>query len=369
MNTKKLIPLIIIVIAVAALALLLVNKPRARTSVEPIKIGAILPMSGDFADFGEAINKGALIAIEEAKKEGANVEYISEDDHSNPTGSVNAAQKLVQLDKIDGVLTATVQEVKPVASIFESSKVPLVATWDSNDYIKSAGNNIFTIGFSTEDAGYKMAMHAYNTLGLRKVSVVSQKDDWSQLIGEAFAKKFTELGGTIVVNEQLVPSQKDFRSIITKITRSGSEGIYFPFLPGTIAPFIKQGRELGFNGALMTGDSISLSEVNEVGSLAEHVYFTNLYAENIEALSKKYEEKYGETTENMTFVSFGYDGVKTLLAASKISEKENITMSEALRKVSIKGIDRTISFNGKSYAEKTERLYKVEKGEFVEVAK
>ena len=38
-----------------------------------------------------------------------------------------------------------------------------------------------------------------------------------------------------------------------------------------------------------------------------------------------------------------------------------------MRKVNISGLDRKINFSNKQYAEKLEYLYKVEKGEFVEV--
>src|SRR3989344_3161297 len=227
---------IIVIVGVVVLARGADNGPSI-TSGELIKIGAILPMTGDFAFAGEAINKGALLAIDEAKAQGINVQYISEDDRSTAVGSTNAANKLVRTDKIHGAITATVQEVKPVAPIFASAGVPLVATWDSNDYIKTAGKDIFTIGFSTEGAGHKMAVYAKNNLKLSKVAVVAQEDEWSSLIASAFEKKFKELGGTVVVSERVQPTQKDFRTILAKIKTSGADGIYFPFLPNTIAPF------------------------------------------------------------------------------------------------------------------------------------
>ena len=356
---------IIVIVGVVVLARGADNGPSI-TSGELIKIGAILPMTGDFAFAGEAINKGALLAIDEAKAQGINVQYISEDDRSTAVGSTNAANKLVRTDKIHGAITATVQEVKPVAPIFASAGVPLVATWDSNDYIKTAGKDIFTIGFSTEGAGQKMAVYAKNNLKLSKVAVVGQEDEWSSLIASAFEKKFKELGGMVVVSEKVQPTQKDFRTTLAKIKAAGAEGIYFPFLPNTIAPFAKQSRELGITGILMTGDSISPDEVASAGNAAENMYFTNLYAKDTEDLEAKYKAKFGEGGD-MTFVSFGYDGVKTVLEAVKISRKDGIPLSDAMRKVNISGLDRKINFSNKQYAEKLEYLYKVEKGEFVEV--
>ncbi len=358
---------ILIIGAVLIGGYFVLNKRQGPKDASPIRIGAILPMSGDFAIFGEAINKGALIAVEEAKQEGINIEYIVEDDRSTAVGSINAASKLVGTDKVQGVITATVQEVKPVAPIFTSSGIPLVAVWDSNDYIKSAGSNIFTIGFSTEGSGYKMANYAKNNLKLAKIAVIAQEDEWSSLIASAFERKFKELGGSVVVSEKILPTQKDFRTTLAKIKSAGVDGIYFPFLPSTISPFVRQTRELGINAVLMTGDSISSDEVAQAGKDAENLYFTNLYANNTKDLEAKYQAQFGSETSDITFVSFGYDGVRTLLEAVRISKKEGVSVSEAMRKVNIQGLDRKINFEGKQYSEKLEHLYKVTDGEFVEV--
>lgn len=361
---NKIIWLVVAVVVVGGYFAL--NKKEDPQTNEPIKIGAILPLSGDFAVFGEAINRGALLAIDEAKAQGLDIWYISEDDHSTAVGSTNAANKLIKTDKIDGAITATVQEVKPVAPLFLSAGIPLVATWDSNDYIKTAGEDIFTIGFSTEGAGQKMASYAKNNLNLSRVAVIAQEDDWSSLIAGSFEKEFKKLGGSVLVSERVNPNQKDFRTVLAKIKTARVDGIYFPFLPNTIAPFARQAREIGIEGALMTGDSISLDEVAQAGGSTEGIYFTNLYAENTKDLELKYEAKFGQKGD-MTFVLFGYDGVRVLVEAVRISRKEGISVSDALRKVDIRGLDRRINFAGKQFSEKLEYLYKVENGEFVEV--
>lgn len=366
---NKIIWLIVAVVVVGGLIWWNQSRQANDLTGETIKIGAILPMSGDFAIFGEAINKGALIAVEEAKRDGISINYITEDDRSTAVGSTNAANKLVRTDKVQGAITATVQEVKPAAPTFASSGIPLVAVWDSNDYIKSAGSNIFTIGFSTEGAGYKMATYAKNNLKLTKVAVVAQEDEWSSLIASAFEKKFKELGGSVVVSEKVLPTQKDFRTTLAKIKSAGVDGIYFPFLPSTISPFARQTRELGINAVLMTGDSISSDEVAQAGAAAENIYFTNLYANNTKDLEAKYKAQFGSETSDIPFVSFGYDGIKTILEAVRISKKDGISVSDAMPKVNISGVDRKINFEGKQYAEKLEYLYKVQNGEFIEVEK
>ncbi len=369
MSKSSLTAAVIIAVAIVAGVIIFKAQPsKPRLSLEnTYKIGAILPLTGDFSAFGQAINQGAMLALDEAKEQGQVISYVPEDDHSNALGSTNAAHKLVNVDKVQGAITATVQEVKPSAPVFEGTKIPLLATWDSNHYIKTAGENIFTIGFSTEDAGEKMATHAFMVLKLKKVAVIPQIDEWSELIASAFENKFKALGGEVVMKEEIQPTQKDYRTLIVKAKSAGAEGVYFPFLPNTISPFLLQAKQLGFKGALMTGDSFSADEVTQAGAASEGVIFTNLYADHAQALAEKYKVKFGKEAGDPVFVSFGYDGMKTLLAAAKIASEKQIPMKEAMKMADLQGTDYRIHFEGKQYSEKYERLYKVVNGKFEEV--
>ncbi len=341
---------------------------RDQVTGQTIKIGSILPLSGDFAIFGEPISQGAQLAVKEAQEKGIDVQYISEDDRSTLAGSTNAANKLVRVDGVQGVMTAMVQEVKPASPVFAGTQVPLLATWDSTDYIKTqAGPNVFTIGFSTEGAGQKMAMYAYNELHLRKVATLSIKDEWSDLISSAFRDKFKALGGEISVSESLPPTQRDFRTSLAKIKNSNSDGVFFPFPVTGMDTLLIQAKQLGLNIAMMTADGFSPDQIAGAKEAAEGVYFASIYGDNTKALAEKYKTKFGKDVTDPTFFSFGYDGVNTLIAAAQISRSKNVSMVEAMKMVSISGVDRQIKFSSKNYAEKFERIYKIVDGKPTEV--
>lgn len=356
------------VIVLAVILFFVFKKPSVQkvTTQETIKIGAILPMTGDFSTFGESVDQGAKLAVKELQAKGYQIEYIAEDDKSTATGSVSAANKLLNADKVSGVLTATVQEVKPVKNLFNAGTIPLLAVWDSNDYIKSAGPNVFTIGFSTEDAGYQLANYAVKT-GAKKVAVISQKDEWSELIASAFDKKVKELGATVVLADSLQPSIKDFRSQITKLNSEKVDAVFIPFLPGAIGPFANQARQLGYKGLILTGDSFSSDEVDQAKANAEGIVFANLHSTGADALGAEYKKQFGAEPTDSLFVTFGYNGVKALVAATETAQKKNISVSDALRQMKIQGIDGLIDFKGGQQAEKLEKLYKVVSGAFVEV--
>ncbi len=363
----KVLIIVVVIVAIAIIAHGITDKTTPAASQAGLKIGSILPLTGDFASFGSEINRGAEIAVDEARQSGINIEYVSEDDRSEPTKSVDAANKLVHADNVDVAFTATVQEVKPTAPIFNNGQTPLIAVWDSNDFIKTAGSSIFTTGFGTEAAGQTMARHAHNTLGLQKVAVIPMKDDWSSLIADAYIKEFTKLGGTVTMSEQTSANQKDFRTLIAKAQNSGAEGIYAPLLPQAGGPFLKQTRELNFHGPIMMGDSFSQNDVNVANGAAENVYFTNLYASQTDQLSAKYKAKFSATPSDPIFVSFGYDAIKTIIAAHHKAIDDKTSIKQALLNTKLQGTGTLINFNGKQYSERLEKLYQVKNGRFIEI--
>jgi branched-chain amino acid transport system substrate-binding protein len=332
-----------------------------------ITIGAILPLTGGYASVAEEVNRGALIAIEEAKERGEQINYVVEDDQFKASMSANAANKLINQNKVDAVFTMAIEEVKPVATIFNSAKILILATWDSNAYIKTAGDYVFSTGYNTEANGEKMAEFAYNKLNLRKIASLQQIDEWSKIIAEAFNAKFKALGGSIVVNEKVIVEEKDFRTIVTKIKQSGAEGIYAPFNPPGNSRLLTQVKQLGFTGQMLAADGFIQDEIDTAGKAAENVYLTDIFTENADGLKASYTKKYNSEPSALAFVTFGYDAVNTFLEAKKISVAQNISLRDALTQVKIQGAGALINMDGKQFSEKVERIYKIVNGIPVEV--
>jgi len=84
-----------------------------------VRIGAVLPLSGNLAQLGESGKTGLLLAEEyiNSKHDNKKIKFIFEDGKANPTASINAANKLITLDKIDIVFS--------IISAVELSIVPI----------------------------------------------------------------------------------------------------------------------------------------------------------------------------------------------------------------------------------------------------
>ncbi len=329
-----------------------------------LKIGGIIFLTGPYSAQGEEINRGALIAVEEAKQADMDVEYIPEDDAFTNTGMVNAANKVLKLDRVDAAFVPTVTEVKPIYSLFNAAKIPLLAVWDSNNLIKGAGDYVFTIGFNTEVNAEKIANYAYDNLKVRRIAVISQIEDWSEIISSTFVDKFSQRGGQAVLREKFQLEQNDFRTVITKAKNLGVDAVYFPLNAPANGQFLKQADQLGLKTTFLTGDGFIEEEIQVAGMAAENVYLTHQQNDNIGPLVEKYRARYGKDPYAEGFVAFGYDAINTLVAAKKIALQKNINLRDALTQVDIQGAGSHINMKGNRYSDRVEKINQIVNGKY-----
>lgn len=358
---KKIIWIVVIVLVIWGVVAWS-NNDNSPTSSEPFKIGVILPLSGDYAAIGEEIERGAELAVDELNKEGRNIVLVSEDDQFSPAKSVTAANKLITIDKADALFTAVGEEARPVTKVANDNKVPLLVAFDSNKELKEAGDYIFSIGFSSEGNGEKMANYVYTTLGLRKFAVLSHVDNVADILADSFKAKFTSLGGVISSADRVVATEKNYRAYIAKIIEDKPDGVYMVFLPPANQLFLTQSSQLNLKTKFFGTDAVQTFEIADAGAAAENLSYTGFYVDDGEKLAELYLAKFGREPENISFIASGYDSVITLAEGKVIADEEKIPLREALMKVNTTKTTSPVNMNGTQFSERIEKIYKVVNG-------
>lgn len=355
------------------------TEPVVKTEKEPIKIGAILMLTGDLAMIGQEMQRGIELAVDDINArggiDGRKIEVIYEDSgFINKEKIVTAAYKLIDIDKVDTVIIDTVNAAKPIAPLFQENKIPLIVVWDDTEFIDSSVSDyIVSIGFSTEKTGQKMATFAYTNLHKRKITIVAHYDEWAEIISDSFKEQFEALGGEIVLYEKVEMDESDFRTLIEKIKYNDVDSVYLAFVPLNIDVFLKQAKELGLDTTVLGGDTFTDDILAAAGSNAEGVYFTNIYVDDNPLLTKlqgQYTQKYGQDiiSSLLPFASFGYDGVLVVEEAmKKAGEITPMGIKDALYTITnfhVSGGAR-VSITPQGTKPRIERIYLVEEGKVI----
>jgi len=351
------------------------NSNPANAQEETIKVGAILMLSGEFAVIGAEMQKGISIAVDEINSSGGvngkKVEVIFEDSGFVNSGKLTtAAQKLLEVDNADVILMDIVDNVKPVAPIFEQSKVPVLVVWDNTKFIEGSSEYINSIGFSTEKTGEKMAEFAYTNLHLKKIAVVEHQMEWAEIIGTSFKSKFEKMGGKVVFVETVPAAEKDFRTIISKVKESSADGVYAPLAP-TADVFLRQAQEQNIGVQILSGDGITNDVLNAAGDAAEGMYFTNLYSEDnnlLQMLEQSYKKKYSQNPPAIVFTSLAYDGIlilKDALSRTGAATPEEIKNAlYTVKDLPVSGGELITLDRNKSF-ERVEKIFVIKNGESI----
>ncbi|MBI2617912.1 penicillin-binding protein activator [Candidatus Kaiserbacteria bacterium] len=246
-KTKWIIATTVIILIILGFIFYLNNKSTVDGN---IRIGAIFILSGDAAGWGENAKKGFDLAVKDFKETyDIGVETIIEDSQGDPKTAISVFQKLITLDKVDGVVGPLFQaEVAAVASNIASANIPVITPSYAPIINRDNPRNPLMVWMDPSLEAYKIAEYVFDQ-GVRTVAVFGTHDSWENEVSDSFASRFKELGGIISTKELTQTDDTDVRVPIIKIINTKPEavflGTYYQFIHAT-----KVLNEFGYEGKL-----------------------------------------------------------------------------------------------------------------------
>lgn len=364
----------IVLLLIVAGILLVSFLGRARRDPEVIKIGAILPLTGDAAQFGQWAKEGIELALEEVNAKGGiqgrRVEVIYEDDQADPRIGVSAMKKLVHVDRVPVVIGAMPSSVTlAIAPIAERERVVLISPASSSPVITKAGDYIFRNWPSDIFEGYTMADFAYQELGIERVAIFHINNDYGLGIKTVFERRFEELGGTILITDTFEEGATDFRTQLIKINRTNTQAIYMPGHIRELARILKQARELGIETQFLSTVGLAGPELLRIaGDAAEGAIYTapafDPQCPGIADFQRRYKAKHGRLAE--VFAAHAYDALKIVVLAIEKGGYNSEGIKNALHNIKdFPGVSGLTTFDEHGDVLKSAMVKVVREGKFV----
>jgi len=319
---------------ILSLAVLAIITVGCKKNADTIKIGFIGPLTGDYANYGVMMSQAVKIAVAEKNAaggiDGKMIELVAEDSEGKVEKANAAIEKLASVDKIYGLVGCVFSGSSlAVAPRAEDEKIVMMSPSSTNKALTGLGSYVFRNVLSDELQAIIFAKYVQTVMGINKVAILHLKNDYSQGLADDFKKQFEADGGEVVAMESALQEDKDYKTQLTKIKRTGAEALYLPSYVANIAQILEQAKQLGITAKVLSSDGFSNPEIFELaGDLANGVYFANspdeASAENsLKAdFEKKYEEKWKIKPDAFTLNS--YDGANIILSAiEKVSNESD----------------------------------------------
>lgn len=287
----------------------------AKPSVAPgsvIKIGVILPLTGDLSVTGEKMYNGVLLAASQAP---ANVQFLYEDDHSDVTTGVTAANKLLSVDNVDMLLGLyNPDEVKAVDPIAKTAGKEIFTT-NFCDTAFVPLDNVFC-GYPGAAGQLATAIPMIKAQNLKKFALVDSNSSFGIDSRDAMKAIVEQVGAKVVLNDFLPTSPtRDYRTEALKVMKSGADTIFTTTDdPSDGLTLVRELYNLGFKGTRITFVDTDDEYLSQFGASSEGTFAPGIAPSNFSlAFTNDYQTKYKTAPDYAG--ALGYDFVRSITGA------------------------------------------------------
>jgi branched-chain amino acid transport system substrate-binding protein len=334
--------------------------PLTYAADPPIKMGTVLRLSIG-AEHGIPCRRGVEMAVAEVNKAGGingrQVELIVEDEKDSPAASVNAVQKLINVDKVIGMVgPMTSGDVMAATKIADEAKVVIITPTATTPKLSGAAAYVYR-GCSRIDTQAKVLTdYVAKNWKPKTVAILFSNEPYGKGCAEFFGKDFEKLGIKVVAQESFMRGSRDFKAQLTTIKAANPDILFIPGYTPETAPAAAQARQLGMNQKILGvyGDMdpvyIQLAGKAADGHVIGVEYDEDYDTPKNKAFKAAYYElaKKNNDPENIMFAALSYDAASMILEGMK----KGGPTSEGIKKFldDMKGFD---GVTGKLSFEKT----------------
>ena len=289
-----------------------------------LKLGAIGPLTGGNALYGNAAANGDSIAVEEinALSSDFQIELNSQDDEGDAEKSVNAYNQLKDWNAQAIVGCVTTAPCVAVSAEAYSDRMFMLTPSASSTDVTNGKDNMFQICFTDPGQGATAAQYiADNQLSDSIAVIYNNADPYSTGIYNAFKAKADELGLNIVSTTTFTDdTATDFSVQLSEAQKAGADFVFLPIYYTPASLILQQAKSMGYAPSFFGCDGMDgiLGMEGFDTSLAEGMMLMTPFSATdtdpaTAAFVSEYQDQFNETP--IQFAADGYDCVYAIYEA------------------------------------------------------
>ncbi len=367
-NTIK-VSIALVVIVLFGLAIFRTDKEKGTTVQEPIKIGAVLPLTGIAAIAGEAELNGIQLAVEEINKSGGingkQIKLIVEDDHSQPKDTVSAINKLLSVDHVVALIGGTWDFLANAAiPVIDRKQIVLITPSAMPDTLEATSSYLFTTHppVSINKVAFEKYLSRFKD---GKIVTIVSNNLWGLVHAHTF-KRAIDATGNRLVKPVILPNfdNNDIQRELSLIKDLQPDAILAAVNFGDMVNLLKKRNALNIKVALLVEQKVIgiYAKGDLSASLLDDVTVFR-YSSPKESFITSYRGRYGSNPQE--YADTAYDAVYVL----KLALERSTNLIEGLHAIdNYDGASGLIRYkNGNFPLNKQPVLVILQNGKFVEV--
>lgn len=237
------------------------KKSGSTASVEALKLGYVLPETGDLAYLGPPQIEAMKFAIKKIDDAGG----VLGKPIADPVGGDEAGDQAIASQSADREIAAGVQGI--IGAAASGMSLAIIDKVTGANVAQCSGSNTAPTFTNYKDNGYYIRTAPSDALqgpvladvvtgdGHSKVAIVARADDYGKGLASATSKALTNGGASVVLDESYDPKATDFNATVQKIVAAKPDAVVIiAFEEGKqiIKGLIESGltpKKVGFYGA------------------------------------------------------------------------------------------------------------------------
>lgn len=234
-----------------------------------ITIGVTGPQSGGGALYGENVEAGIRLAIDELNEQGVTIdgeEYTVEmralDDEYQPNAAATNAQRLVEQDDASVVFVPHAGGIHAAQEINTSRSEFLIGAYSSDRQIVERGNELTFMIPPTFASYSEPFIDIFQEQGAERLGLLATASEYGQQWTTMMTQDWEDAGGEVLSNNNFdYGAVSDFASAVASALSEDPDVILVGGPSQTTALVIEEARDQGYEGGFMIMDQAKFEEM------------------------------------------------------------------------------------------------------------
>ena len=266
-------------------------------AAEPFTVGVAVPLTGDLAAYGTAIQNGFALSREDFPS--STVQMTFEDNRYDAKESLSAYRRLVDQKRVNLLFSWGETPLQSIAPLIERNAIPTIAM--SLDPIPAYNKKWIVLSLNHPADIIGVLHRELRRRSIRSVGFVLTEDPFLKALhGEFVAAQ--ESGESSEIIGTVAPGEMDFRTLALKASKAkyGAIGVYL--LSGQVQAFYREAARIGFSPRSFGTDVFeNRDEIAAAGKAMQGGLYPNL------AVPVDFHRRYVEAFKSDNQVAFAYN--------------------------------------------------------------
>ena len=341
---------------------------------DTIKIGFNVPLTGFAAADGESALNGAKLAVNQANASGGingkQIELVVYDDQASPKEAVPIANRLIEKDGVKVAVSGSYSgSTRAAAGVFQAAGIPYISAYAIHPGITRAGKYVFRTSFMGEVQGRAGALLIGQTMQLKRVVVITLKNDFGKSLAAGFKAEAANFGIEIINEYEYSIRDRQFGPIVAKVRADKPDAIYASGYFFTAGPLVNQLRSGGVTVPVIGQEGYDSEQFIKIAGAASEgvIITTSLDRDSNSPETRSFITEYEKLTGNKVdmVAASGHTALNVVITALRKAGTSNPeAIRNAIAQTQLTAATGHISFNALGEVRKNVQVQIVRNGEW-----